>query len=129
MSTMPVGRIRPHYVHLIQEICLQYFLRPNSERTCSNVHNVRIVSCFCNGYYKGHQCALSRIYTFYTTASNLLMSMLGFSLACIPTGSERTLSGTLHTSLAVYPPARGHSQCGGHPATHNRLAGPCCQKP
>ena len=49
MSTMPVGRIRHHYAHLIQEICLQYFLRPNSERTCSNVRNDRIVSCFCNG--------------------------------------------------------------------------------
>ena len=49
MSTMPVGCIRLHYAHLIQEICLQYFLRPNSERTCSNVRNVRIVSCFCNG--------------------------------------------------------------------------------
>jgi hypothetical protein len=28
---------------------LRYFLRLNLGSTCSNVRNVRIVSCFCNG--------------------------------------------------------------------------------
>src|SRR5260370_15785072 len=50
---MLVGLIPHHYAHLVRKICSQYFLRPNSESTCSNVRNVRIVSCFCNGMSAG----------------------------------------------------------------------------
>src|SRR5260370_22287583 len=66
--TMLVGLIPHHYAHLVRKICSQYFLRPNSESTCSNVRNVRIVSCFCNGcgrflmYYPGLVKALRTWY-------------------------------------------------------------------
>jgi hypothetical protein len=55
---------------------LLYFLRLNLGSTCSNVRNVRIVSCFCNGMggVPGRrQAPLSRVGFFQTNMGSGLV--------------------------------------------------------